>query len=92
MSLQRGWHLRQATRKLWAAPGGDQSFEKFSHLIPMGEMPTMGEIKSHDPLMWLQERRIHLEIGGGPRQWLHVHCDGHGKKKQRVLRSDSGRS
>ncbi len=40
----------------------------------MRKMATMGEIQSHDAIMWLKEGCVNLKVGRWARKWLHIHC------------------
>ena len=44
----------------------------FGGVVSMGKMSSGGKIKTHDAVVGLQERGVHLEVGGGAGIWLDV--------------------
>mmetsp|Transcript_5554 Transcript_5554/g.15704 ORF Transcript_5554/g.15704 Transcript_5554/m.15704 type:complete len:304 (-) Transcript_5554:314-1225(-) len=42
-------------------------------LVTVTEVTTVRQVKSHNAVVWIQERAVHVEVGRRPREGLHVH-------------------
>jgi hypothetical protein len=67
---------------LESASGGEAHLEKDGDggdtlgvgLVAMAEVTAVGQVQAHDAVVGVQQRCVHLEVGGRAGQRLHVHA------------------